>query len=69
MELGPPDSGLGLKQKKKYKIQWCESVRILGNKLTIHFNDDLRKPNINEEALLSVLSLHGVKKLKKIFPV
>jgi len=48
-------------KRKQYKRQWCESVRVLGNKLKIHFNNDLRKPNINEEALLRTISAWGRK--------
>ncbi len=48
-------------KKKQYKIHWCESVRVLGSRLKIHFNDELRKPNINEEALLRTISAWGRK--------
>ncbi len=48
-------------KKRKYKREWCESVRILGNKLSLHFNNDLLKPSIDEDALLRTISAWGKK--------
>lgn len=46
-------------KKRQFKPQWCETVRVIGNKLKIHFNNDLLKPSINEEALLRTISAWG----------
>lgn len=48
-------------KKRRYKKQWCESVRVLGNQLKFYFNDDMLKPSINEEALMRTLSAWGRK--------
>lgn len=50
-----------ISKKRKYKKQWCESVRVLGDKLKLYFNDDLLKPSINEEALMRTISAWGKK--------
>jgi molybdopterin/thiamine biosynthesis adenylyltransferase len=47
--------------KKKYIRQWCESIRIFGDKFQFHFNDKLLKPSINGEALLRTISAWGNK--------
>ncbi len=54
------------KIKRKYEIQWCESVRILGNNLKIDFNDRLLKANFDEDALARTISAWGLKTQKDI---
>jgi molybdopterin-synthase adenylyltransferase len=46
-------------KKKNYRPKWCKTVRVLGNKLTFHFNSDLLKPSIDEEALMRTISAWG----------
>ncbi|MBL0269436.1 MAG: ThiF family adenylyltransferase [Chitinophagaceae bacterium] len=46
-------------KKRSYKNTWCESVRVIGDTLKIHFNNDLLKPSITEEALLRTISAWG----------
>lgn len=48
-------------KKRKYKREWCESVRILGNRLAFHFNNDLLKPSIDDAALVRTISAWGRK--------
>lgn len=45
-------------KNKKYKKEWCESVRVFGNQLKLFFNNSL-KPSINEEALMRTISAWG----------
>jgi molybdopterin/thiamine biosynthesis adenylyltransferase len=47
--------------KRKYKKQWCESVRVFSNQFKMYFNDDLLKPSINEDALMRTISAWGRK--------
>jgi molybdopterin/thiamine biosynthesis adenylyltransferase len=54
------------KTKRKYQIQWCESVRIIGNNLKLDFNDRLLKANFDEDALARTISAWGLKTQKDI---
>jgi molybdopterin/thiamine biosynthesis adenylyltransferase len=53
-------------RKKKYKKQWCESVRVFGNQLKFYFNDTLLRPSVNEEALMRTISAWGKKTQENI---
>ena len=60
--LGVPDFGLRDKSAKRlYTRFWCESVRILGTKLSITFNDELLSPNFDEKKQLRTISAWGTK--------
>lgn len=48
-----------LRIKRKYLHKWCESVRVIGDRLSFHFNNDLLKPNVDEEALIRTISAWG----------
>lgn len=48
-------------RKRKYNVEWCESVRVLNNRLNFHFNPNLAIPLINEKKLLRTLSAWGRK--------
>lgn len=42
---------------KTYEIQWCESVRIVGNGLKVHYNQNLKpKPKFGQEFLRTISS-------------
>lgn len=47
------------RQKRTYNRQWCESVRVVGNKLSITFNDYLLLPNFDSEKQLRTISAWG----------
>lgn len=47
--------------KRKYNRCWCESVRVLGKKLNITYNDMLLKPNFDSEKQLRTISAWGEK--------
>ena len=52
--------------KGKYERKWCESVRIIGNKFSINFNDNLLKPPKVTEKLLRTVSAWGRSTQEKI---
>lgn len=54
------------KIKRKFQIQWCESVRVFGCNLKIDFNDSLLKSNFDEDALARTISAWGLKTQKDI---
>ena len=47
--------------KRSYQRFWCESVRVIGKKLSITFNDYLLKPAFNSEQQLRTISAWGPK--------
>jgi molybdopterin/thiamine biosynthesis adenylyltransferase len=47
------------KVKRKYIHNWAESVRVIGDRLIFHFNNDLLKPSFEEEALIRTISAWG----------
>lgn len=49
------------KEKRKFNRVWCESVRIIGKKLTITFNDKILPPNFDFKKQLRTISAWGKK--------
>lgn len=48
-----------LEQKRRYERMWCESVRVLGEKLSITFNDYLLSPSFDTKKQLRTISAWG----------
>lgn len=48
-------------EKRKYDRLWCESVRVLGTKLSITFNDELLPPSFDVNKQLRTISAWGGK--------
>lgn len=46
-------------KKREYHLQWCESVRVIGQKLTITFNDRLLTPTFDLGKQLRTISAWG----------
>ena len=47
--------------KRKYEKKWCESVRVLGDKLSLTFNDDILIPSFDLGKQLRTISAWGQK--------
>lgn len=47
------------KKKRSYRRKWCSSVRVVGQGLSIYFNDNLLKPNFDTEKQLRTISAWG----------
>lgn len=47
--------------KREYRREWCETVRVIGKKLSITFNDNLMKPNFDIDQQLRTISAWGSK--------
>lgn len=47
------------KVKRKYNRNWCESVRVIGKKLKITYNDNLLAPNFDAKKQLRTISAWG----------
>jgi len=45
--------------KRSYHREWCESVRVIGKKLSITFNDRLLKPTFDSDQQLRTISAWG----------
>lgn len=50
-----------LEKKRTYNREWCESVRVIGKKLTITFNDHLKKTKINQQSHIRTIAAWGIK--------
>ncbi len=50
-----------VKEKRKYKRNWCDSVRVIGKKLSITFNDALLPPIFDSAKQLRTISAWGSK--------
>lgn len=48
-----------LNVKRSYEKYWCESVRVIGKKLSVTFNDDLLAPTFDIEQQLRTISAWG----------
>jgi len=48
-------------QKRKYERQWCESVRVLGKRLSVSYNDNLLFANFDSKKQLRTISAWGNK--------
>lgn len=49
------------REKRKYNRNWCETVRMIGKKLSITFNDDLLHPSFDRAKQLRTISAWGNK--------
>lgn len=49
------------REKRKYNRNWCETVRVIGKKLSITYNDYLLHPNFNKAKQLRTISAWGNK--------
>lgn len=47
------------KRRKVYNCDWCESVRIVGNRFAVTFNDKLLEPPMMKEELIRTVSAWG----------
>lgn len=50
----------------KYNKIWCESVRIVGKKLSITFNESILPPKINKDTHVRTISAWGLQKQKEL---
>lgn len=48
-------------KKRKYDCNWCESVRVIGKRLKITFNDNLLLSNLDSEKQLRTISAWGTR--------
>lgn len=48
-------------EKRTYERKWCESVRVIGKRLSLTFNDNLLKPSFDAEKQLRTISAWGQK--------
>jgi len=53
-------------RKRKFKREWCETIRVAGNKLEISFNDNLLKSMINKKTHIQTISAWGEKMQKDL---
>lgn len=53
-------------QKRKYDRAWCETVRVIGKKLTITYNDNLLPPCFDIGKQLRTISAWGAKKQENL---
>lgn len=49
------------REKRKYNRNWCETVRVIGKKLSITYNDDLLHPSFDKAKQLRTISAWGNK--------
>lgn len=49
------------KEKRKYNRNWCDTVRVIGKKLSITYNDDLLPPIFDSAKQLRTISAWGSK--------
>lgn len=53
-------------KKRTYNRNWCETVRVIGDKLSITYNNHILKPNINSEKQKRTISSWGQKTQKDL---
>lgn len=50
-----------ISKKRSYIRMWCETVKVIGKKLTATFNDNILKPNFDSQKQLRTISAWGIK--------
>lgn len=48
-------------EKRKYQRHWCETVRVVGKKLSVTFNDNLLTAKVSSEKQMRTISAWGTK--------